>query len=78
MRQLDRRLHLHVGLEDAAAERCLVVGLLRLAKLVLTAVFIRLSGSVTFVEMVRGRPTVQRFVKSEPESLFTDHMELQA
>jgi hypothetical protein len=32
VRQLDRRLHLrvHVGLEDAAAERCLVVGLLRL------------------------------------------------
>jgi hypothetical protein len=30
VRKLYRRLHLHVGLEDAAAERCLVVGLLRL------------------------------------------------
>ena len=30
VRQLHRRLHLHVGLEDAAAERCLVVGLPRL------------------------------------------------
>ncbi len=30
VRQLYRRLHLHVGLEDAAAERGLVVGLLRL------------------------------------------------
>ncbi len=30
VRQLYRRLHLYVGLEDAAAERCLVVGLLRL------------------------------------------------
>ncbi len=30
MRQLDRRLHLHVGLEDAAAELCFVVGLFRL------------------------------------------------
>ncbi len=28
--QLHRRLHLHVGLEDAAAEQCLVVGLPRL------------------------------------------------
>ena len=31
VRQLYRRLHLHVGLEDAAADRGLVVGLLRLA-----------------------------------------------
>jgi hypothetical protein len=50
VRQLYGRLHLHVGLEDAAAERCLTVGLLAS---VLTAVFIRLT-FVTFVEMVRG------------------------
>ncbi len=30
--QLHHRLHLHVGLEDAAAERCLVVGLSRLGR----------------------------------------------
>ena len=30
VRQLHHRLHLHVGLEDAAAERCMVVGLPRL------------------------------------------------
>jgi hypothetical protein len=30
LRQLYRRLHLHVGLEDAAAKRCLVVGRLGL------------------------------------------------
>ena len=52
VRQLYRRLHLHLGLEDAAADR----GLLVFFALVLTAVFIRLS--VTFVEMVRHRPTV--------------------
>ncbi len=53
----DRRLHLHVVLEEAAAERLggLVVGLPRR---VLTAVFIR--DSVTEVEMIPGRmrPTV--------------------
>ncbi len=30
MHQLYRSLHLHVGLEEAATKRCLVVGLLRL------------------------------------------------
>ena len=55
VRQLYRRLHLHVqvGLEDAAAQRCLVVGLLRLG---LDGGFIRIS--VTFAEMVLHRPTV--------------------
>ena len=47
VRQLYRRLHLHVGLEDAAAER---------GPWFLTAV------SVTLVEMVRGRPTVLRLL----------------
>jgi hypothetical protein len=48
VRQPCRRLHLHVGLEDAGAEQCLVVGLPRLG---LDSVFIRLS--VTLAEMVR-------------------------
>ena len=51
--QLNRCLHLHVVLEEAAAERGLVVGFFAL---VLTADFIRVS--VTVVEMMRMRPTV--------------------
>jgi hypothetical protein len=54
---LHRRLHLHVILEEAAAERGLVIAnLLVFHDGVLTAVFIR--DSVALVEMLLMRPTV--------------------
>ena len=73
VRQLYHRLHLHVGLEDAAADLGLVVGLLRLG---LDSCLHPALGDVRGdgPQMVRHRPTVlQLLAQCTMECGFSEH-----